>query len=787
MSVIAITPDLVEINTLLLQPSQSFSSSSLGEFGCISFFQKPTNTLKQLQGQTYGNSNTYTETVGVTKDDDQLYNASQAYTAGSTNTNQQMMSYMNNVNQTPSDSRNSVKVCPKRIEQPSQFAEPVIDEKNKTISFLTDPYDWQNMHRRTIKNCLIPNGLVENPKSFYGYAGYNCINFVSSSNFPTSSAIIFPNFPDVFGVRDYTPDKEFTVDFFIKPKAPIEETRKYRAGTILHISSSICVSLISGSSQGPDGKPDKYRIMLQLSQSADTRPSNVNISAFPLPSPNNFIFASPDVLSRDTWHRVTIRWGTNQRSIGSGSILIDQVDTRFNVNLPSIATNMNSDALVVGNYFDSSDRNGKFFNNSAAAAYGTIADPLGGTSDPSPLVLNHPLNAEIHHLSIFKRFLTNNEVSSINDLYPLDSTAGGPSFFLPPFFTSSIPAAVISPITPKLVNEIKTDSPISYRMSLGYNTLFTNTQNFFIDFAKKRQSRAYSMSEFTAVTQTFDARDGNVDNIIMSQPTVRRRNFSIFPCDDGNFSPDFRILENDTTRFHTFGSTTSSLMISMNQLAPTGSYLPLTRFGTVAYDGSDATYLPLLQDMNFATTKLEQVDLSSNRVTIFSIPSMFYLRRIVPETFVLTDTNLSGSGGVSMRLKDDGRGNLYRADCASTQAKWNTVGSIFYSHGLAIIISPHVPFFGKTGFEMTFRGEVRKTVANFLIPARADYANYSYNPTYNAFPPTNLRSEQADDFKYITGINLHDENLNVIMRAKLAQSIQKRDGDEIVFRLRYDF
>lgn len=787
MSVIEITPDLVEINTLLLQPSQSFSSSSLGEIGCIRFYQRPTNTIKQIPDQTYSNQNTYTETVGVTKDDDQLYDASQSYAAGNTNTNQQMQTYMTNVNQTPTDPKNDVKACPRRIQQPSQFAAPEMDEQNNIVSFLTDPYDWQNMHRRIIKNCLIPNNLVENPRSFYGYTNYNSINFISSSNFPTASAIIFPNFPDSSGVRDYTPDKEFTVDFFIKPKAPIDEIRNFRAGTILHISSSICISLISGSSQGADGKPDKFRIMLQLSQSADTKPSDIDPNSFPLTFPKNFIFASPDSLSRDTWHRVTIRWGTNQRSIGSGSIQVDQMSTRFNVNLPSISTGLQSDALFVGNYYEGSDRNAKFFNNTAAAQFGTIEDPVGGTTDPVGAILRHPLNAEIHHLSIFKRYLSSDDLSDINSLYKLSSIDGGPSFFLPPFFSSSIPASVVAPLTPRITNEIFTDSPISYRMSLGYNALFSNTQNFLIDFAKNKQSRAYLMSEFNPVVTPFDARDGTIDDIIMLQPPVRRRNFTIFPCDDGNFSPDFSILDSDSTRFHNLGVSTSSMMISMNQLAPTGSYLPLTRFGTIAYDGTDIDYLPLLQDMNFGTVKLDQADLSSNRVVIFSIPSIFYLRRIVPETFVLTDLNLSGSGGISMTLKDDGRGNLYRADCASKQAAWNTVGSIFYSHGAVIIVSPHVPFFGKTGFEMSFRGEVRKTVANFLIPAKPDAVNYSYNPAYNAFPPTNLRSEQADDFTYITGINLHDENLNVVMRAKLAQSIQKRDGDEIVFRLRYDF
>ena len=42
-------------------------------------------------------------------------------------------------------------------------------------------------------------------------------------------------------------------------------------------------------------------------------------------------------------------------------------------------------------------------------------------------------------------------------------------------------------------------------------------------------------------------------------------------------------------------------------------------------------------------------------------------------------------------------------------------------------------------------------------------------------------------FTYIDGINLHDDNLNVIMRAKLAQPVKKRNSDEILFKIKEDF
>jgi len=463
MSVVVISPDLVEINTLLLQPSQSFSSSSSGITGSIRLLSKPSQSIKVIPGSISGVS--FVETAGITPDDDLLYNASESYKLGSTNIFQQISAYVNNVNNTGVGKKNIIQTHPIRIESPSKISAPEINLQTGIVSFNTDPHDWQNLHRRVVRKILIPDQLVENPLSFFSYTNYNCINFVSSSNFPTASAIVFPNFPNAKGIRDYTPDKEFTVDFFIKPRAPIEAARRYHAGSILHISSSICISLASGSTLGPDQKPDKFRIVLQLSQSADVKPDRLNLDSLPLAAPSDLTFATPDVLDRDSWNRVTIRWGASQRSFGTGSIQVNKSLTRFNANFQTISTGLASDALMIGNFYDSGDRIARFFNSTAAATYGTETDTVPGTSDPVGITLSNPLNAEIHHLSIFKRYVPDNEINSINKLYQLEDFDGGPAFFLPPFFTSSIPAAVIVPYTPISTNELKTDDPIFHRMA----------------------------------------------------------------------------------------------------------------------------------------------------------------------------------------------------------------------------------------------------------------------------------------------------------------------------------
>ena len=65
--------------------------------------------------------------------------------------------------------------------------------------------------------------------------------------------------------------------------------------------------------------------------------------------------------------------------------------------------------------------------------------------------------------------------------------------------------------------------------------------------------------------------------------------------------------------------------------------------------------------------------------------------------------------------------------------------------------------------------------------------NSSSNPNYKKLIPSDYASDTAKQFVYISTINLHDENFNVIGRANLAQPIIKRDTDGYMFRLKMDF
>jgi hypothetical protein len=167
---------------------------------------------------------------------------------------------------------------------------------------------------------------------------------------------------------------------------------------------------------------------------------------------------------------------------------------------------------------------------------------------------------------------------------------------------------------------------------------------------------------------------------------------------------------------------------------------------------------------------------------------MFYGERIEPGTVILEDLCVSGTHGrMTFKVKDDSHGNLYRADCLSPHATWASIGNVLYEEGIIVIKTPNMPFFGKDAFRISFSGHRYVYVLEVLVPAKTSLFNSSTNPTYRDLAPTTYDSETATRFSYLTGINLHDNNFNVIGRANFAQPIIKRDEDKIVVRLRMDF
>tara|TARA_R110001583_G_scaffold61722_1_gene182105 strand:- start:2162 stop:6025 length:3864 start_codon:yes stop_codon:yes gene_type:complete len=181
-------------------------------------------------------------------------------------------------------------------------------------------------------------------------------------------------------------------------------------------------------------------------------------------------------------------------------------------------------------------------------------------------------------------------------------------------------------------------------------------------------------------------------------------------------------------------------------------------------------------------------DPSSNEIKLFDISNLFYGQRIEEGTFRLRDPYYTGSNGkVSITLRDNGEGGLYRADCLTKQAQWANVGNVFYDEGVGIIKSPHIGHFGKDYFSCDFAGEQTTHVMTVNAFSPGSQVNSSSNPSYLPLSATLNANDTAPEFTYITSINIHDDNLNVIMRANLAQPVLKRWVDEYLFKIKLDF
>lgn len=741
------------------------------------------------------------------------------------------------------------------------------------------------------KNSIRKHMFVDNVGTFrkcdWAYSNANTINFFTASSVESAAAVIYPDPTGSDGLASYRPDSGFTFEFCINPRYTTDaESLAFHAGTILHYSSAYALSLITGSSTGVDGRPDGFRLLLQLSSSADNPPSSLAIDAAPVAGKEMVYSSSDNSLTRGKWHHVAVRWGglsgLDPVQEGTGSFVIDGVvNTEFVIPSASItappgetdfvgtAGREDANALFIGNYFNGpnigANATAGFFNSNASTRDGVleIQGAAGSlTVDPTSYGFTNKLNAELHELRVFKEFRDIDQINAYKGVgfgesqFATEKT-GSLKLYVPPFFVMESPKAKRFLRLFGLVdNANPAFTPFNVTMSFNNEGFVLNHSNFFRDFVTKRYPRFFNL---TGSTSTTPVNTRHANDQLRSDSAMNARNFLILPNDNGSFSPDYTLLKTGT---FTLQPTTSSLLrrftndrsitdlsiISLNRMldgrspkkyagsAASGSLYESTypdvnvdgrdrliqafwndrRFVTspesigvtawdgvlnsdivigsswdteILYDGADRTDSPATP----AQTKREFYvfeatgDESSNQVAFFNIPNVFYGQAIKPGTLTIRDTNLIGSDSkVSVVLKDDGFGSLYRANSPDPN-KLHSVGNVFYSDGVVVVKSPHLFQFGSGSYSLDFKGTQDVFNREMLVEAPKNLLNTSSNPTFQKLAPTDDANETADEFVYITTVLLHDEDLNVIGRAALSQPVVKRVTDGITFRLKKDF
>lgn len=727
------------------------------------------------------------------------------------------------------------------------------EKKQKTLEILrfTPPYYFTTgtLKKLTIKDNLSHYYRATYPSAHWAYSNYHSLNFFSSSTVPTSSVLLYPNDDDGtkhlgYATGRYALSGAFSFDFYINPRyRTLDSTGHFKAGTIFHLSSSYALSLITGSQKDINGLPATFRLQLQLSHSTDISPSLATTGGYP----NDLIFLSDDnALSWNNWHHVVVRWGTNLVNHGTGSFNVDGIDKGTFV-IPSgtvaplaylnDAMNVtNPDVLCIGNYYEGrnigNDRLKNFFAADPSQREGLFQlDAATSINEPSSYSFKHPLQAELHDLSI-KRFYVTDADTAASSSTGLSNT-DNVSFYLPPFFvaSSSIKLKVGNYggllQTPAIEANGFPTTPFNTVMSFGVGGHYINTENFLKDFSSGHFPRQLFL---TASTVAVGSNTGKFANeILYSQPAVRKRNLSLLPCDDGNFYPNYDLLKKESYQFaylDDLGNSSEGAFIDLKKLqSESSTLLPVYTVNksfeqidadensqiadqigfyyqkpTAGSNGKFESYLDnltsTLNASEFVALQLEAPtstiyktrDSSSNQVVFFDISNLYYGTRILPGSFVITDSAITGSGGViGITIKDNGNGTLYRADSLTPQCEWNSVGTIFYNEGIIAIKSPHLYFFGENQYEISFKGEQNLHVLRLEAIAPVNHLNSSSNPSYKFLPSTNRPNESDQNFVYVSGINFHDDNLNVIMKTQLAQPIMKRHSEKLLFKVKYDF
>ena len=828
MSIYKINSTDYQAVTVHTRPSRTYSSSSSGVTGSIYVFPRRSKIEKEFtpadekldgwynDASLESNFNTLVAAVG---------------TPGVTDIFGAVDDFLSSVN--------SQEISPRK--------KKVLEIKRVTPNPFTDVDD--SISPNYIKKLVVKENLSEHYKSVYpsanwAFCNYNSINFFSSSEVLDSSALVYPNEENNTTPHDgytngvYSLSGAFSFDFYINPRYKnLDDTGEFKAGTILHLSSSYALSLVTGSLKDYNGLPLGYRLVLQLSHSADIPPSLAVTGSYP----NDLVFFSEDnSLERNNWHHVVVRWGTSTVNQGTGSFVIDSIErgtffipsgTVAPLLYPDDLINPGSpDALFVGNYYEGSntgnDKLRKFFTNAAAESYG-VAELDSSTSQVEPTVytLQHPLKAELHDLSIKRYFVSDLDISLSGSTGP-DVVDQSFAFYLPPFFVEETPirkktswAGSGVPQTLRSNESGTTAEPFNIMLSFGADGHYINLENYVNDFAASNIPRILGLT-FQLIPSPVDTTSAT--DQMYEQPEVRKRNLTILPCDDGNFYPNYGALSSQTLT----SSFSDDAGIFVPGLVNMGSMLLPNETNTSIEDYSSAflqstisfspSYMSSQPDVALESYLLElsaavannepleniialqktaplfipgkTKDKSSNSVTIFDLSNLYYGMRISPGTLQITDTSVTGSGGViGTTLKDDGQGTLYRADSDTKQCTWNAVGTVFYEEGIVVVKNPHLNFFGKDQFEVSFKGEQNMHVLRFDVVAPANQLISSSNPTYKDLPSTLNPNEYDSKFVYISGINFHDDNLNVVMKTQLAQPVMKRFSDKYGFKVKYDW
>lgn len=710
------------------------------------------------------------------------------------------------------------------------------------------------------KNVLMPFYRVTSPSMNFGYTNYNCINFQSESMTDNNFALVYGDYTangDKFHLSN-----SFTIEFWIKPKRVID-----RPGTVLHYSGNFAISLDN------DTAFNTHRpyLIFQFGSGTWQDPGNINTGS------QFVVTSSKRYLTYDRWAHVSVRWSDTYNKT-TGTIFFDGRKDKdfimdfYNLN-PSI---YETRQLFVGNFYSGSSGTMYFKSPSKGRSYLPYDISLGegfrfldGASladvEEVSEYLNFPLNAELCDIRIWKSWRTVNQIRENMGTGLSKETVSDPeknnlSFYVPCLFA---PQPRKKKIDFSLngtywdndnlgMNYLKSDcNPFNATLAFNTNVLKFNNENYLVDFAEAMRASGTNnarifgrsgsprMHKLTSSTMfgtggvsddiyeydDFDDPHGNshieyrggVDQKILNSDSDILNSRLILPNDNGNFVPNWRLLE--LLNYHSEDQEISgSGYVWLKEGIPAGWKFSRNNEKTFITDiGTfDTSFVSLrnllihpwysnkkLNYINYPTWHVEQTNFLSPYkptrqldslyvarqrmsfdsiwVNLLSIPKIYYGSRIKPGTFRVIDKLISSSQITVIR--DDERGGLYRAE-SENPSTFNYVGSIFYAEGLAIITNPHLYRMFEDKCQIEFLGEQSIFVQTLNLKIPKSQLSLPSDGKLNVVTGSMIGDRTS---VIVDGVNVHDRNFNIVARAKLAQPIEIQENDPVMFKLKMDF
>ena len=532
MAFIDLSRDLFENVTISLTPKVTYTSgSTAGITGSAYLMPLKSKRIKEIRTKEASGFEAFAEALavfGITN----LVNFADEFKRGDrtdSDLNSYIDTYLSLVGNRPLDVRYDKNLPITRIEQPTTFA---------TASVM----------KRHIKDNLMPYYRTQYDDCGFYYRNYHTLNFFTGSNFNTGSALIYPNKDHVYHNfllpnTNNTETAKFTLQFWVNPRYKNDKGSHFHPGTIFHISSSIAVSLISGSQLDQNGKVSSYKILSQFKHTAEISPDQINFNSKTYP--NDLWVTSSFELKHNNWHHATLRWSPVNNN-KTGSLIIDGNETQFAIPSASLFKDTISPGLVggicIGNHFKGPPASLTGLNNiTSVQEEGTAY--YAGTFDPneSTYSFDNPLNAELHEIKYYNAYINDNYiVNSGSGVNKADVDDYNLKFYLPPYFYPESFAPRKQLYAPGFKVTTSSHTATNNLFSFASNGKEINLENFTRDMVQKLPPRHFHLTASTATS--FET----VDQFIFDGSNAKR-NLTILPNDNGLFKPNYYIIERNLT------------------------------------------------------------------------------------------------------------------------------------------------------------------------------------------------------------------------------------------------